>query len=117
MSEPITLTALFGACKATADISIKLAKALKLTESIESRLDCLIQVEFNAARKTLLEACNSSSSDEQKSVLINDARKSFTKATDLEKGERLFYAYLGLAICHYLLDDINNVKTAGMTCQ
>ncbi|MHC0068133.1 hypothetical protein ACWATR_35475 [Nostoc sp. UIC 10890] len=112
MSEPITLTALFGASKATADISIRIAKSLKLIESIESKVDLLTQVEFNAAWKTLLQACNSSSSDEQKSVLINNARESFTNATCLEKGERLFYTYLGLAICHYLLDDVNNVKTA-----
>jgi hypothetical protein len=112
MSEPISLTVLFGVSKATADISIRIAKSLKLIESIESKIDLLTQVEFNAAWKTLLQACNSSSLDEQKSVLINNARESFTKATCLEKGERLFYTYLGLAICHYLLDDMNNVKTA-----
>jgi hypothetical protein len=112
MSEPISLTVLFGASKGFIDISIRLAKALKLIESIESQLDLLTQVEFNAAWKTLFQACNSSSSDEQKSVLINNARIGFTKATCLEKGERLFYTYLGLAICDYLLDDMNNVKTA-----
>ncbi|MHC5676362.1 hypothetical protein [Nostoc sp.] len=90
MSEPISLTALFGASKATVDISIKMAKALKLIESIESKLDLLMQVEFDAAWKTLVQGCNSSSSDEQKSILINDARDSFTKATCLEKESDFF---------------------------
>ncbi|MFN6475268.1 hypothetical protein [Nostoc sp. DedQUE07] len=112
MSEPISLTALFGGSKGFIDISIKLARALKLIESIESQLDLLTQVEFNAAWKTLFQACNSSSFDEQKSALINDARTGFTKATCLEKNERLFYAHVGLAICHYLLNDINNAKIA-----
>ncbi|YAF99046.1 MAG: hypothetical protein AB3A66_29055 (plasmid) [Nodularia sp. CChRGM 3473] len=112
MSEPITLTSIFGASKGIIDISIRLAKALKLIESIESKLDLLIQVEFNAALKTLHQALNSSALDEQQSTLINRAREKFTDATCLEKGERLFYAYLGLAICHYLLNDNNNVKAA-----
>lgn len=112
MSEPISLTVLFGASKGFIDISIRLAKALKLIESIESKLDLLTQVEFNAAWKTLFQACNSSSSDEQKFALINDARAGFTKATYIEKGERLFYAHVGLAICHYLLNDMNNAKIA-----
>ncbi|ODH02427.1 hypothetical protein A4S05_24480 [Nostoc sp. KVJ20] len=97
MSEPISLTALFfGASKGVVGISIRIAKSLKLIESIESKVDLLTQVEFNAAWKTLLQACNSSSYDEQKSILINDARDSFTKANCFEKGERLFYTYLGL---------------------
>ena len=112
MSEPISLTALFGVSKATVDISIKMAKALKLIESIESTLDLLMQVEFDTAWKTLVQGCNSSASEQQRNILINDARHDFTKATKFEKGERLFYAHLGLAICHYLLGDINNVKTA-----
>jgi hypothetical protein len=112
MTEPISLTALFGASKGVLDVSIKIAKALELIESLESKLALLTQVDFNAAWKTLLQACNSSSSDEQQSILLNDARKSFTKATCFEKGERLFYAYLGLAICHFLLNDINNVESA-----
>lgn len=112
MSEHISLTALFTASKGVVDISIKLAKALKLIESIETKIDRLTQVEFNAAWKTLLQACNSSSSDEQQSVLVNDARAGFTKATCFEKNERLFYAHVGLAICHYLLNDMNNAKTA-----
>ena len=112
MSEPISLMAFFGASKGVVGISIRIAKSLKLIESIESKVDLLTQVEFNTAWKTLIQACNSSSSDEQKSFIINDARDSFTKATCLEKRERLFYTYLGLAICHYLTDDINNVKTA-----
>lgn len=68
MTEPISLTALFGASKATVDISIKLAKSLKLIESIESKLDLLMQVEFNAAWKTLIQACNSSASKQQRDI-------------------------------------------------
>lgn len=112
MTEPISLSAFFAVSKAGIDISVKIAKALKLIESIESKLDLLMQVELNAAWKTLVEACNSSSSYQQQSVLINEARAGFTKAIFLEEGERLLYAHLGLAICHYLLDDLNNVRTA-----
>lgn len=112
MSEPISLTALFGVSKVTVDISTKIAKSLKLIQSIESKIELLMQVEFNAAWKTLIDFCNSTASPEQKNILLNNAREGFTKAIFIEKGERLFYAHLGLAICHYLLDDINNVKTA-----
>jgi hypothetical protein len=112
MSELISLSGLFGASKGVVSISMRLAKAFKLIESIESKVALLMQAEFDAAWKTLLQACNSSSSDEQQSILVNEARTGFTKATCLEKGERLFYAQLGLAICHYLLNDINNAKIA-----
>lgn len=112
MSEPISLTALFGASKGVVGISIRIAKSLKLIESIESKVDLLMQVEFDAAWEILVQGCNSSASEQQRNILINDARRGFTKATKFEKGERLFYAYLGLAICHDLLDDINNVKPA-----
>jgi hypothetical protein len=54
MTEPISLTAFFGASKTTVDISIRLAKSLKLIASIESKLDLLMQVKFNAAWKTLI---------------------------------------------------------------
>lgn len=112
MTEPISLSAFFAVSKAGVDISAKIARALKLIESIESKLDLLMQVEFNAAWKILLEACNSSSSYQQQSVLINAARTGFTKAIFIEKGERLLYAHLGLAICYYLLKDLNNVRKA-----
>jgi hypothetical protein len=112
MSDPISLTTFFAISKAGGDIFIKISKALGLIESIESKLDCLMQVEFNAAWKTLIQACNSSALPQQRDILINDARNGFTKATCSQKGEKLFSAYLGLAICHYLLDDMNNVKTA-----
>ncbi|MEA5567587.1 hypothetical protein [Anabaena sp. UHCC 0399] len=111
MSEPILAT-VFAVSKVSVEISIRLAKALKLIESIESKLDLLMQVEFNAALKTLHQALNSSALDEQKFALLNDARNGFNNATCIEKGERLFYAHLGLAICHYFLNDMNNVKTA-----
>jgi hypothetical protein len=39
MGEPITLTAFFGVSKAGVDIFIKISKALKLIESIESKLE------------------------------------------------------------------------------
>ncbi|EKE96548.1 hypothetical protein [Tolypothrix sp. PCC 7601] len=110
MVEPISITALFGYAKGISDISIKIAQALKIVDSIESRLELLIQVELNAALKTLRQALNSSS--QQQILLINDARDGFTKATCIEKQERLFYAYLGLGICHYLLKDVNNLKMA-----
>ncbi|MHC5739978.1 hypothetical protein [Nostoc sp.] len=38
MVEPISVTAFFGSAKGISDISIKLAKALKIVDSIESRL-------------------------------------------------------------------------------
>jgi hypothetical protein len=110
MVEPISITALFGYTKGFSDISIKIAQTLKIVDSIESRLELLIQVELNAALKTLRQALNSSS--QQQILLINDARDGFTKATCIEKQERLFYAYLGLGICHYLLEDVNNLKMA-----
>ncbi|MEA5553274.1 hypothetical protein VB713_20245 [Anabaena cylindrica UHCC 0172] len=112
MSDPITLTTFFGISKAGGDIFIKISQALGLIESIESKLDCLMQVEFNAAWKTLIQACNSSALEQQRDILINDARNGFNKATCIQKGEKLFSAYLGLAICHYLLNDMNNVKAA-----
>jgi hypothetical protein len=70
MSDPITLTTFFGISKAGGDIFIKISKALGLIESIESKLDCLMQVEFNAAWKTLIQACNSSALEQQRDILI-----------------------------------------------
>ena len=100
--------------------SIDLAKALAgymgLIESIDAKLDRLSGSELEAGLRTLKQAA--SSTDTETEHLLRDARLFFNKSISLEKDERLFIAYAGLAICHSNLKDNANLKDAVMSaCQ
>lgn len=84
---------------------------LKLMESVSCKIDKLINLEFGAAFEYLKQA-KSCKSEDQRNILFQDARRAFTKATQLEKQERLIYSYIGLATCHYNLRDFNNYRQA-----
>ena len=87
-----------------------IAEFFGLIESVTNqKLDSLIQAEFGAGLSLLEQATQSK--NEQIS-LLREARNCFTKATVLEKNERLFFSYLGLAACHHHLGDEVNAKRA-----
>lgn len=86
------------------------AEFFGLIESVTNqKLDSLIQAEFGAGLSLLEQATQSR--NEQIS-LLREARNCFTKATVLEKNERLVLSYLGLAACHHHLGDRENAKRA-----
>jgi hypothetical protein len=91
--------------------SIKVAKCVGqyfgIIESLDIKIDKLIQNELNTGILNLEQAINS---DQENISLLRDARFCFNKAINLEKKERLFIAYVGLALIHFLLDDISNMK-------
>lgn len=78
---------------------------LGLVDSLEIKIKKLIQSELNSGIMALRQAQNS---DAETESLLREARSRFNKAIYLEKEERLVAAYLGLALCHYQLKDINN---------
>lgn len=86
-----------------------IAEYVGIIESISGKLDRITQSEFNAGMNALNQASKSNS--EQYS-LLREARNRFNKAVSLEKNERLAFSYLGLALCHYHLNDYINAKEA-----
>lgn len=80
-----------------------IAQYLGIIESISGKLDKLAKSEFEAGIRALNQA--SKSQTEEKS-LLREARNRFNKAISWEKEERLALCYLGLALCHYYVEDI-----------
>jgi len=78
---------------------------LGILDSLEIQIKKLISSELNSAIIALKQAQNS----ETESIsLLREARSKFNKAIYLEQEERLVASYLGLALCHYQLEDITN---------
>lgn len=86
-----------------------IAEYVGIIESISGKLDRITQSEFNAGMNALNQA---SKSDSEQYSLLREARNRFNKAVSLEKNERLAFSYLGLALCHYHLNDYINAKEA-----
>ena len=82
---------------------------LGIIESVSKKIDRLAQSEFEAGMRALEQAARANK--EQKS-LLREARNRFNKAISLEKSERLALSYLGLALCHYYLQDYENCNLA-----
>ncbi len=76
-----------------------------IIDSLEIKIGKLINSELDAALRAMRQASNS---DRETQALLREARSKLNKAIYLEKEERLVLAYLGLALCHYQLGDINN---------
>jgi hypothetical protein len=76
-----------------------------ILDSIEAKIDRLVQSELNAGLRALEQAAHGSS--EQVS-LLREARGCFNKAVSLEMGYRRVVALLGLSLCHHWLDDKTN---------
>jgi len=101
--EIATVSAIFGIARNTKSI----AGMLGLVESIDSKINSLMQSKLGAALRSL-EQARDTSSEMQREPLLQDARRFFNEALSLEKNERLIVAQLGLAFCHFALGDWNN---------
>lgn len=89
------------------DLAKSIASFLKLCESIDSKIDRLLNCDLGAGITALNHAVNSRS---QEFFYIREAWHSFNRATNLEKDERLILAYIGLALCNTYLNEKENAK-------
>ena len=86
-----------------------IAELLGLLESIDSKVDRLIESELKTGILELQQAANS---DTECIELLRSARQRFNKAISLETGYKLCLSHVGVAICHSYLDDHTNAKRA-----
>ncbi len=90
-------------------VAKSLAEFSEIIDSLDAKVDRLVKSELNAGLQNLQQAQFSNS---EKQSLLRDARGCFNRAVTLESGFRQGTAYLGLATCHYLLDDLVNYRRA-----
>ncbi len=112
MPEPISLSAILGSAEAivrTTELAGKIAQLLGMVESIDGKIDKLIEVHLKAGMSALEAA---QYSDEEQITLLRKARDEFLQAIHLEKSYRLALALLGLACCHSWLGDKRNGEAA-----
>ncbi len=104
----ITIKDIFNTSKA---ISKYLGFIKTFEIKLDEKLDKLINVELNTALEVLQQA---EISKIEEKTLLYDAIDCFTKAIELEKKgyKKLIIAYVGLALCHKKLGDIDNIKLA-----
>jgi hypothetical protein len=96
--EPTTIALLF---KLT-DLPKAIAKYVGIVESVDKKLDRLLQSDFNAAVRCLQEL---SDSKHEREFLLRDAWHRFHTALAHETGDRKALAYLGLAFCQQHLGE------------
>ncbi len=78
------------------DLAKSLGGYLGLVESIDKKLDKLLQSDFNAAVRCLRESLVAT---KQQDFLLHEAWRRFHTALTNETGERKALAYVGLALC------------------
>ena len=93
---------------ASANAGKSIAEYLGLVESIHSDIKALLHQSFNSA-KINLEYAKDATSENQRDYSLQ-AKNDFIKAIHVEKGTDLVTSYLGLAMCQYLLGDIQNSR-------
>lgn len=94
----------------TTNLMLGIAKYLGLIEDhLSITLDKLTKVDFDSGIRALEDAADSNS---EQTSLLRVARDRFYSAISFEKGLRLAYTYLGLALCHTYLGDPNNAQKA-----
>ena len=98
----------------TPKLSKVVSEYLKITQSLSSKLDKLLEKDFEAAKVNLEQAGDAQSLEERKQLLRN-ARSHFIQAVSLAKGipkkeEDLVCTYLGMAMCNYQLGEFPNAK-------
>jgi hypothetical protein len=91
------------------DVTKSLAEYLELVESLGSKIDRIMNSEFDAAQRELEQA---SRSIDEAPNLLRSARSKFNRAASLERGQRLALTYVGLALCHHHLQDEANTRAA-----
>jgi hypothetical protein len=100
---------IFSTAKTVTGLAQSVARLLGIVQSLEAKVDRLISSELNAGYRNLEQAYISQN---ETLTLLREARNSFSKAIDLETGLRQGLALIGLALCHYHLDDDNNYQAA-----
>ncbi len=98
-----------GAIVKATELASKIAQLLGLVDSIDSKIDKLIEVHLKAGMSALEAARDSG---EEQITLLRKARDEFLQAIHLEKSYRLALAFLGLACCHSWLGDKRNSEKA-----
>jgi len=90
--------------------SIKIAELTGFIESLNVKIDRLINTELNSGIKQLQ---NSERAEpERKIFFVDEAYKCLTKALSLEKNERLCLAYLGYIYCLGCMNERENMRVA-----
>ncbi|MBD2169319.1 hypothetical protein H6G04_33705 [Calothrix membranacea FACHB-236] len=101
---------IFQSIKSGFNAGIFLGKFFGIIESVENKVEKLINNKYNSAIDYLNQAQKSSILEEQK-TLFREARRAFTEAKDFVQYDKLVISYLGLAICHYYLTDYENCRS------
>jgi hypothetical protein len=89
-----------GAAKSVAEL-------LKIIDSMEAKLDRLVQSELNSGLRNIDQA---SRSEGEQVHLLREARNCFNRAVGLETGYRKGMSLIGCAMCHHLLGDEANCR-------
>ena len=98
-----------GAAIATMNIAKSAAAYLGLIESSSTNINSLVHQAFKSALMNL-EYAKTASTQSQGKEYLKEAKNEFIKAIAVEKDECLVSAYVGLAMCQYLLGDSRNAE-------
>jgi hypothetical protein len=90
-------------------VARSLAEFAGVLDSIETKLDRLVQSELNAGLRGLEQAARATA---EQGSLLREARGCFNRAVSLEVGYRRGVALLGLSFCHHWLGDRPNCTSA-----
>ncbi len=86
-----------------------IAELFGILETIDSKVDRLMESELKTG---ILELQQAGNSDTEAKELLRSARQRFNKAISLETGHKLCLSYVGLAVCHSQLQDYKNTRKA-----
>ena len=88
-------------------VAKSVAEFAGILDSVESKIDRLVQSELSAGLRALEQAGHANSEEVS---LLREARGCFNKAVGLETGYRRVVALLGLSLCHHWLGEMPNSK-------
>lgn len=91
--------------------TIKIAESTGFIESLNVKIDKLINTELNSGIKHL-ENSERAGDIERKKYFVDKAYECFTNAISLEKNERLCLAYLGYIYCLGCMNERENMRVA-----
>lgn len=96
-----------GAVIASMNVAKSIAAYFGLVESASADITSLVHQAFKSAVMNL-ELAKTSSQRTQCEEYLKEARNKFVEAIAVEKDESLVSAFMGLAMCQYLLGDSSN---------
>lgn len=88
---------------------IKIAELIGILESLNSKIDRMMQMPLNSGFIHIKNA-ESANSIERKNFFIDEAYTNFVNALTTEKNERLFLAYFGYIFCLDYMNQTENLK-------